>query len=61
MIRYSPKIINIFNGAVLVLCKFEGVTHAGIELNIIHCVFKNYALLNAPYKDYIFSYERLRD
>jgi len=29
------------------------------ELNINHDIIKKYALLNTPYKEYIFSYERL--
>ena len=39
--------------------KFDGVTHAQKELNISHDIIKKYALLNMPYKGYIFSYERL--
>lgn len=39
--------------------KFEGVTHAQKELNISHEIIKKHALLNAPYKGYIFSYERI--
>jgi group I intron endonuclease len=41
--------------------KFEGVTHAQKELNINHDIIKKYALLNTPYKGYIFSYEKLKD
>jgi NUMOD1 domain len=42
--------------------KFEGVTHAQKEININHDIIKKiYALLNTPYKGYIFSYERLKD
>jgi hypothetical protein len=41
------------------LHKFEGVTHAQKELNIHHDVIKKHALIQLPYKDYIFSYERL--
>jgi hypothetical protein len=32
------------------------------ELNISHDIIKKkYALTNKPYKEYIFSYERLKD
>ncbi len=55
------KAIFVYNTNKEFLWKFEGVTHAGKELKINHCVIKKYALLNAPYKDYIFSSERLRD
>nr|AFP72273.1 I-AbiXVI-P [Agaricus bisporus var. bisporus H97] len=55
------KAVFVYNKNKEFICKFEGVTHAGKELNINHSVIKKYALLNAPYKDYIFSYERLRD
>ena len=40
------------------LHKFEGVTHAQKELNINHDIIKKHALIQLPYKDYIFSYER---
>lgn len=43
------------------IIKFEGVTHAQKELNINHDVIKKHALLNIPYKGYIFSYDRLKD
>ena len=54
------KAVFVYNTNKEFICKFEGVTHAGKELNINHSVIKKYALLNAPYKGYIFSYERLR-
>ena len=38
-----------------------GVTHVQKELNINHVIIKKYALLNRPYKGYIFNYERLND
>jgi hypothetical protein len=31
------------------------------EFNINHDIVKKYALINKPYKGYIFSYERLKD
>jgi hypothetical protein len=55
------KAVFVYNTNKEFICKFEGVTPASKELNINHCVIKKYALLNAPYKGYIFSYERLRD
>jgi group I intron endonuclease len=39
---------------------FEGVTHAQKELNIHHLIIKKHALNNIPYKNFIFSYERLQ-
>jgi len=41
--------------------KFEGVMHAQRELNISHETIKKYALLNKPYRGYIFSYDMLKD
>lgn len=41
------------------ILKFEGVTQAQKELNINHDIIKKHALVQLPYKDYIFSYERL--
>ena len=53
------KAIFVYNSNGEFLAKFEGVTHAQKELNISHDIIKKYALLNMPYKGYIFSYERL--
>lgn len=41
--------------------KFEGVMQARKNLNISHETIKKHALLNKPYKGYIFSYDRLND
>jgi hypothetical protein len=35
--------------------------HARKNLNISHETIKKHALLNKPYKGYIFSYDRLHD
>ena len=43
------------------ICKLEGVTHAQKELSVYHDIIKKYALLNTPYKEYIFTYERLNN
>ena len=43
------------------LGKYEGVMDAQRALNISHCIIKNYAKIGGIYKEYIFSYERLRD
>jgi len=53
------KAIFVYNLNKEFIFKFEGVTHAQKELNINHDIIKKYALLNTPYKGYIFSYERL--
>lgn len=53
------KAIYVYNENREFIRKFEGVTHAQKELNINHDIIKKYALLSAPYKGYIFSYERL--
>lgn len=58
---HIKKAIFVYNTNYEFLFKFEGVTHAKRELNISHEIIKKYALLNSPYKGYIFSYERLRD
>jgi len=41
------------------LSKYDGVTDAQKALKINHSTIKKYAEINAPYKDYIFSFERL--
>jgi hypothetical protein len=43
------------------LCYAPCCGAAGGELYISHDIIKKYALLNIPYKDYIFSYESLSD
>nr|YP_010044396.1 GIY-YIG endonuclease [Trametes coccinea]QPF23637.1 GIY-YIG endonuclease [Trametes coccinea] len=53
------KAIFVYSSNKDFIKKFEGVTHAQKELNINHVIIKKYALLNKPYKGYIFSYERL--
>nr|QEN73924.1 hypothetical protein [Lentinula edodes]WGO76468.1 GIY-YIG endonuclease [Lentinula edodes] len=58
---HIKKAIFVYNNNYEFIKKFEGVTHAQRKLNINHDIIKKYALLNRPYKDYIFSYERLRD
>lgn len=55
---HIKKAIFVYNSNKEFIVKFEGVTHAQKELNINHDIIKKYALLNKPYKDYIFSYER---
>nr|WVH37985.1 GIY-YIG homing endonuclease [Fomes fomentarius] len=55
---HIKKAIFVYNSNKEFIGKFEGVTHAQKELNINHDIIKKYALLNKPYKDYIFSYER---
>lgn len=56
---HIKKAIFVYNSNKEFIGKFEGVTHAQKELNINHAIIKKYALLNKPYKDYIFSYERI--
>ena len=56
---HIKKAIFVYNSKKEFIVKFEGVTHAQKEFNINHDVIKKYALLNKPYKGYIFSYERL--
>jgi group I intron endonuclease len=48
-----------FGQAIEFVNKFEGVTLAQKELNIHHLIIKKHALNNIPYKNFIFSYERL--
>lgn len=48
-------------GAVRCGAGLGGVTHVQKELNINHVIIKKYALLNRPYKGYIFNYERLNN
>ena len=58
---HIKKAIFVYNTNKEFIYKFEGVTHAQKELNINHDIIKKYALLNTPYKGYIFSNERLID
>lgn len=55
------KAVFAYNTSKEFIRKFEGVTHAGKELKISHEIIKKHALLNKPYKGFIFSYERLKD
>ena len=56
---HIKKAIFVYNNNYEFIRKFEGVTHAQRELNINHDIIKKYALLNSPYKGYIFSFDRL--
>lgn len=58
---YIKKAIFVYNTNKEFIHKFEGVTHAQKELKINHDLIKKYALLNTPYKGFMFSYERLID
>jgi len=55
------KAIFVYNTSKEFIGKFDGVTHVAKEFNNNHDIVKKYALLNKPYKGYIFSYERLKD
>nr|YP_009663675.1 hypothetical protein [Dactylella tenuis]QCW06813.1 hypothetical protein [Dactylella tenuis] len=43
------------------ICKYDGVMEAQKALNINHSTIKKYAKVGGIYKDYVFSYERLKD
>ena len=58
---HIKKAILVYNNNFEYIKNFEGVTHAQRELIINQDIIKKYALLNRPYKGYIFSYERLSD
>lgn len=58
---HIKKAIFVYNTNKEFIYKFEGVIHAQKELNINHDIIKNCALLNTPYKGYIFNYERFLD
>ena len=58
---HIKKAIFVYNSNKEFIKKFKGVTHVQKELNINHVIIKKYALLNRPYKGYIFNYERLND
>lgn len=53
------KAIFLYNLNKEFIRRFDGVTHAEKNLNINHDIIKKYALLNIPFGNYIFSYERL--
>ena len=55
------KAVFVYNTSKEFIRKFDGVTHVAKEFNINHDIVKKYALINKPYKGYIFSYERLKD
>jgi NUMOD1 domain len=55
---HIKKAIFVYNTNKEFICKFEGVIQAQKELKINHDIIKNCALLNTPYKGYIFNYER---
>jgi len=56
---HIKKAIFVYNINYEFIKKFEGVLHAQKELNISHEIIKKYALLNNPYKGYIFNSERI--
>lgn len=56
---HIKKAVFVYDVNKNLIGKFEGVMHVREELNISHETIKKYALLNKPYKGYIFSYERL--
>ena len=58
---HIKKAIFVYNLNKEFICKLEGVTHAQKELSVYHDIIKKYALLNTPYKEYIFTYERLNN
>ena len=58
---HIKKAIFVYNSNKEFIKKFEGVTHVQKELNINHVIIKKYALLNRPYKGYIFNYEKLNN
>ena len=58
---HIKKAIFVYDSNKEFIKKFEGVTHVQKELNINHVIIKKYALLNRPYKGYIFNYERLNN
>ena len=53
------KAVFLFNVNKEFIRRYDGVIIASKELNISHEIIKKYALLNKPYKGYIFSYHRL--
>lgn len=63
MIKYSQikKAIFVYNSKKEFIKKFEGVTHAEMELKIKLELIKKHALRNLSYNGYIFSYDRLKD
>ena len=56
---HIKKALFVYNTNKEFIFKYEGVTQASKDLKFNHGVIKKNALSNAPYKDYIFSYERL--
>lgn len=53
---HIKKAIFVYNIRKEFILKFDGVMHAKRELNISHEIIKKYALINKPYKDYIFRH-----
>lgn len=56
---HIKRAVFVYDNNMNFLSKYDGVTDAQKALNINHSTIKKYAEINAPYKDYIFSFERL--
>ena len=56
---HIKRAVFVYDNNMNFLSKYDGVTDAQKALKINHSTIKKYAEINAPYKDYIFSFERL--
>lgn len=58
---HIKKAIFIYDKQKNFIGKYAGVMEVQRLLNISHSTVKKHAILKSPYKEYIFSYERLKD
>nr|QCX41972.1 LAGLIDADG endonuclease [Beauveria bassiana] len=57
--KHIKKAVYVYDENRNFLSRYDGVTDAQRALNISHSTIKKYAEINAAYKNYIFSFERL--
>lgn len=57
--KHIKRAVFVYDENMNFLSKYEGVTDAQRALKISHSIIKKYAEINAIYKNYIFSFERL--
>nr|AYP41335.1 GIY-YIG endonuclease [Hirsutella thompsonii] len=57
--KHIKRAVYVYDENINLLSRYDGVTDAQRALNISHSTIKKYAEINAMYKNYIFSFERL--
>lgn len=59
--NHIKRAVFVYDKNKKLLSRYDGVTLAQKALNISHSIIKKHAELKSAYKDYIFSFERLKD